>query len=87
MSSVERGHRDGRRGVAGPGGARVADGGVLGLPRALVHFGAVVSYIQVSPYFDPTYTRTGWIGQPPVLDRYEVVTIDGDVATLRHATP
>ena len=29
-SSVERGHRDGRRGVAGPCGARVVDGGVLG---------------------------------------------------------
>ena len=43
--------------------------------------------IQVSPYFDPTYTRTGWIGQPPVLDRHEVVTIDGDVDTLRQATP
>ena len=28
---------------------------------------------QISPYFDPTYTRTGWIGQPPVLDRHEVV--------------
>ena len=24
-------------------------------------------------YFDPTYTRTGWIGQPPILDRHEVV--------------
>ena len=44
-------------------------------------------YIQSSPYFDPTYTRTGWIGQPPVLDRHEVVTIDGDVVTLRQATP
>ena len=29
-SNVERGHRDGRRGVAGPCGARVVDGGVLG---------------------------------------------------------
>ena len=47
----------------------------------------VCLYIQVSPYFDPTYTRTGWIGQPPVLDRHEVVTIDGDVDTLRQATP
>ena len=37
--------------------------------------------------FNPTYTRTGWIGQPPVLDRHEVVTIDGDVDTLRQATP
>ena len=36
---------------------------------------------------NPTYTRTGWIGQPPVLDRHEVVTIDGDVDTLRQATP
>ena len=43
--------------------------------------------IQVSPYFDPTYTRTGWIGQPPVLDRHEVVTDNGDVDTLRQATP
>ena len=42
---------------------------------------------QISPYFNPTYTRTGWIGQPPVLDRHEVVTIDGDVVTLRQATP
>ena len=45
------------------------------------------AYIQVSPYFDPTYTRTGWIGQPPVLDRHEVVTDNGDVDTLRQATP
>ena len=44
--------------------------------------------IQVSPYFDPIYTRTGWIGQPPVLDRHdEVVTDNGDVVTLRQATP
>ena len=42
---------------------------------------------QISLYFYPTYTRTGWIGQPPVLDRHEVVTIDGDVDTLRQATP
>ena len=34
------------------------------------------SNTQISPYFNPTYTRTGWIGQPPVLDRLEVVTID-----------
>ena len=40
---------------------------------------------QISPYFNPTYTRTGWIGQPPVLDRHEVVTIDGDVVTLLDA--
>ena len=37
------------------------------------------TYIQSSPYFDPTHTRTGWIGQPPILNRHEVVTIDGDV--------
>ena len=36
---------------------------------------------KLGPYFDPTYTRTGWIGQPPVLDRHEVVTIDSDVDT------
>ena len=42
---------------------------------------------KLGPYFNPTYTRTGWIGQPPVLDRHEVVTIDGDVDTLRQATP
>ena len=48
---------------------------------------ALVNKQQISPYFDPTYTRTGWIGQPPVLDRHEVVTIDGDVDTLRQATP
>ena len=53
---------------------------VWGLTTTYIH-------IQVSPYFDPTYTRTGWIGQPPVLDRHEVVTIDGDVVTLRQATP
>ena len=40
-----------------------------------------------SPYFDPTHTRTGWIGQPPILNRHEVVTIDGDVDTLGQATP
>ena len=43
--------------------------------------------IQSSPYFDPTYTRTGWIGQPPILNRHEVVTINGDVDTLGQATP
>ena len=42
---------------------------------------------QIIPYFNPTYTRTGWIGQPPVLDRHEVVTDNGDVDTLRQATP
>ena len=42
---------------------------------------------KLGPYLDPTYTRTGWIGQPPVLDRHEVVTIDGDVDTLGQATP
>ena len=42
---------------------------------------------QQIPYFNPTYTRTGWIGQPPILDRHEVVTIDGDVVILRQATP
>ena len=45
------------------------------------------AYIQSSPYFDPTHTRTGWIGQPPILDRLEVVTDNGDVDTLRQATP
>ena len=45
------------------------------------------SYIQSSPYFDPTHTRTGWIGQPPILDRLEVVTDNGDVDTLGQATP
>ena len=30
---------------------------------------------KFSPYFNPTYTRTGWIGQPPVLDRHEVVVV------------
>ncbi len=44
-------------------------------------------YNKLGPYFNPTYTRTGWIGQPPVLDRHEVVTIGGDVVTLRQATP
>ena len=39
------------------------------------------------PYFDPTHTRTGWIGQPPILDRLEVVTDNGDVDTLGQATP
>ena len=44
-------------------------------------------FIQSSPYFDPTHTRTGWIGQPPILDRLEVVTDNGDVDTLGQATP
>ena len=44
-------------------------------------------HIQSSPYFDPTHTRTGWIGQPPILDRLEVVTDNGDVDTLGQATP
>ena len=59
---------------------------VRGSP-AYINNNNIHTYIQVSPYFDPTYTRTGWIGQPPVLDRHEVVTIDGDVVTLRQATP
>ena len=37
---------------------------------------------KLGPYFDPTYTRTGWIGQPPVLDRHEVVTDNGDVVCV-----
>ena len=49
--------------------------------------GAACMYIQSSPYFDPTHTRTGWIGQPPILDRLEVVTDNGDVDTLGQATP
>ena len=48
---------------------------------------AVERLSQSSPYFDPTHTRTGWIGQPPILNRHEVVTIDGDVDTLGQATP
>ena len=47
----------------------------------------LLSLQQIGPYFNPTYTRTGWIGQPPVLDRHEMVTIGGDVVTLRQATP
>ena len=47
----------------------------------------VASKQQISPYFDPTHTRTGWIGQPPILDRLEVVTDNGDVDTLGQATP
>ena len=31
-----------------------------GYPAAVLH--------TISPYFDPTHTRTGWIGQPPILD-------------------
>ena len=50
-------------------------------------YAVYILYIQSSPYFDPTHTRTGWIGQPPILDRHEVVTIDGDVDTLGQATP
>ena len=49
--------------------------------------GYPVAYIQSSPYFDPTHTRTGWIGQPPILDRLEVVTDNGNVDTLGQATP
>ena len=55
--------------------------------RAGAGFAVSATAIQVSPYFDPTYTRTGWIGQPPILNRHEVVTIDGDVDTLGQATP
>ena len=43
---------------------------------------------QISPYFDPTYhtlARAGLANR--LLDRHEVVTIDGDVDTLRQATP
>ena len=53
----------------------------------LAWLGIVYSNIQSSPYFDPTHTRTGWIGQPPILNRHEVVTIDGDVDILGQATP
>ena len=56
------------------------------LNAPLLHFDAS-PYIQSSPYFDPTHTRTGWIGQPPILDRLEVVTDNGDVDTLGQATP
>ena len=42
---------------------------------------------QQGPYFDPTYTRTGWIGQPPVLDRHEVVTIDGELLCPGYGAP
>ena len=52
-----------------------------------VHVCVWWAYIQSSPYFDPTHTRTGWIGQPPILDRLEVVTDNGDVDTLGQATP
>ena len=45
------------------------------------------TYIQSSPYFDPTHTPTGGIGQPPILDRLAVVTGYGDLDTLRQATP
>ena len=64
----------------------VNEGGGVACGRTVGIMTRVVA-IQVSPYFDPTYTRTGWIGQPTVLDRHEVVTIDGDVDTLRQATP
>ena len=63
-------------------GVRAASGDEMWAAISGIH-----TYIQVSPYFDPTYTRTGWIGQPPVLDRHEVVTDNGDVVTLRQATP
>ena len=44
------------------------------VPVVWVHSRPSCQQQQISPYFDPTYTRTGWIGQPPVLDRHEVVT-------------
>ena len=47
----------------------------------------VGTYTYSGPYLDPTHTRTGWIGQPPILDRLEVVTDNGDVDTLGQATP
>ena len=53
---------------------------------AFVHIASLYNN-KLGPYFNPTYTRTGWIGQPPVLDRHEVVTDNGDVDTLRQATP
>ena len=71
----------------------VCDGGCRGVGRAAALCGAACrgvqqqQHIQSSPYFDPTHTRTGWIGQPPILNRHEVVTIDGDVDTLGQATP
>ena len=76
-----------------PGGQAVASS--LSISPALLvgssqeepHTGRRHTYIQSSPYFDPTHTRTGWIGQPPILNRHEVVTIDGDVDTLGQATP
>ena len=56
--------------------------------RAVAPVGSVNKFNKLGPYFNPTYTsRTGWIGQPPVLDRHEVVTDNGDVDTLRQATP
>ncbi len=51
------------------------------------HAYSCISYNLVLILIDPTHTRTGWIGQPPILNRHEVVTIDGDVDTLRQATP
>ena len=73
-------------------GVRLTLHGVSVMPADSTHAGgspqrATAEQQQISPYFNPTYTRTGWIGQPPVLDRHEVVTIDGDVVTLRQATP
>ena len=61
----------------------VTDNGDVDTLRQVV----VVFHTQSSPYFDPTHTRTGWIGQPPILDRLEVVTDNGDVDTLGQATP
>ena len=60
---------------------------ILGFNKGGGGEGARENNNKLGPYFNPTYTRTGWIGQPPVLDRHEVVTIDGDVDTLRQATP
>ena len=85
-----------RRGrVASSGGASsvVGERGTMTEKRNLYLYlylsGGVCTYIHIqsSPYFDPTHTRTGWIGQPPILNRHEVVTIDGDVDTLGQATP
>ena len=61
--------------------------GLYRRPHYGLHHAFVTYNIQSSPYFDPTHTRTGWIGQPPILNRHEVVTIDGDVDTLGQATP
>ena len=50
--------------------------------------GGALALARSGPYFDPSTYRLARAGLANrLLDRHEVVTIDGDVITLRQATP